>query len=563
MGTFHFFKKYRQHILFYVLPSSLVLLFGFQNCGRGFSADEFSSTSLNSISGGISDKVCVSTSPVGQALVRKLNRAELNFSLQDLLEVTGDYTVGIAPDASDVSGFTNNAENLQLDSDYVYALMNMTEKAVGDALKKTNSPYLQCAAGQNAACAKQKLSELGKKAYRRPITTAEETLLMDIFNKSQAQSLSFQDSLGFAMQRVFMSPVFLYRSSYSGIVTARGVKLSSHELATRLAYFLWSSVPDAELLAAADSNQLSTPEQIQVQVKRLMASPKADRFIRNFTREWLGMQKLQAAVRTGLTDDLKKDMQEETERLMLAVAREDRSALDIINADFSYINANLATLYGISGVAGTDFRKVEFSPLQVPRRGLLTQGSLLTITSSPTETKPVARGSQILNGITCNPPPPFPDGLTVTPLADSPNSNLTITERMAEHRKVGTSCYNCHKEMDPVGLGLENYDQIGRFRTTYASSGNPVDATGSIRNVAFQGGMQLVDILAQQNDFKRCLTKKLMTYAIGRSMTTADQCAIQTIGDDFVAQKRTFSDLIAAIVMSEQFLYNQTSSRGE
>lgn len=562
MGTFHFIKKYLWPFAFYVLPGTLLLLFGFQNCAPGFNIEEVSSTTLNSI-GGISDKACAATSPVGQALVRKLNRAELNYSLQDILEVTGDYTVGIAPDASDVSGFTNNAENLQLDADYLYALMNMTEKAVTDALKKINSPFLQCPAGQNTACAKQKISELGKKAYRRPITLAEETLLMDIFNKSQAQALSFQDSLGFAMQRVFMSPVFLYRSSYSGAVTDRGVKLSPHELATRLAYFLWSSAPDADLLAAADSNQLSTQEQIQAQVKRLLASPKADRFIRNFTREWLGMQKLQAAVRTGLTDDLKKDMQEETERLMLAIAREDRSALDIISADFSYVNANLATLYGISGVSGTEFRKVEFSPLQVPRRGLLTQASLLTITSSPTETKPVARGAQILNGITCNPPPPFPDGLTVTPLADSPDSNMTITERMAEHRKAGTSCYYCHKEMDPVGLGLENYDQIGRFRTIYASSGNPVDASGSIRNISFQGGLQLVDILTQQNDFKRCLTKKLMTYAIGRSMTATDQCAIQTIGDDFVAQKRTFSDLITAIVLSEQFLYNQTSSRGE
>lgn len=555
--------RYLRYFLFYAFPGILVLLFAFQNCGVGFQVSDLSSTSLNSTSGAVSDKVCASTSPVGQALVRKLNRAELNYSLQDILDVTGDYTVGISSDASDISGFTNNAENLQLDSDYIYALMNMTEKAVADALKKTNSPYLQCTGGQNAACAKLKISELGKKAYRRPITTAEETLLLDIFNKSQTQGLSFQDSLGFAMQRVFMSPVFLFRSSYSGVVTERGVKLSAHELATRLAYFLWSSAPDAELLAAAEGNKLGTSEEIQIQVKRLLASPKADRFIRNFTREWLGMQKLQAAVRTGLTEDLKKDMQEETERLMLAIVREDRSALDVINADFSYINANLASLYGVAGVTGTEFRKVVFSPLQVPRRGLLTQGSLLTITSSPTETKPVARGSQILNGITCNPPPPFPDGLTVTPLQDSPNSNMTITQRMAEHRKVGTSCYNCHKEMDPVGLGLENYDQIGRYRTTYASSGNAVDATGSIRNISFQGGLQLVDILTQQNDFKRCLTKKLMTYAIGRSMTSADQCAIQTIGDDFVVQKRTFSDLITAIVLSEQFLYNQTSSRGE
>jgi hypothetical protein len=543
----------------YVVPCLVALSFGFQNCGSGFEM-ESPSGSLSLGSSGISGKVCASGSPAGQALIRKLNRQELNNSLQDILQVTGDYTSSLTPDASDINGFTNNAENLQIDSDNLYTLYYATQTAVNDALNKTNSPLLQCTAGQNAACAQTKIAELAKKAYRRPISATESAKLTEIFSSSLSQGLSFKESMGFAMLRIFISPDFLYRSSYSGLASQQGVRLSPHELATRIAYFLWSSAPDATLLAAADNNQLQTESEIRVQVKRLLMDPKADRFIRNFTDEWVGMQKLQAAFRDGLSEQLKVDMQEETERMMMSIVREDRSVVDVIGADYSYINANLATHYGISGVTGTQFRRVDFSPLQIPRRGLLTQGSILTLTSSPSETKPVARGAQILTNITCNPPPPFPDGLTVTPISDS-NTGVSIRERMAVHRQ-GTSCFGCHKEMDPVGLGLENYDQLGRYRTKY-TSGNPVEAYGTIRDVPFQNGMQLIDFIVQQNDFKRCITKKLMGYAIGRSMTTSDQCAIQSIGDNFGAKERTFSDLISAIVLSEQFNYNQTASRGE
>jgi Protein of unknown function (DUF1587)./Protein of unknown function (DUF1592)./Protein of unknown function (DUF1588)./Protein of unknown function (DUF1585)./Protein of unknown function (DUF1595). len=547
---------------------SIVVLLAFQNCGGQFEALEQASSDIDGSlggggGGGTETKVCTTPSATGQALIRKLNRQELNNSLQDILGVTGDFTSALSPDASDISGFTNNAENLQLDSDYMYTLLTMTERAVSAALTKANSSYLQCTGGQNAACAKLKLQEVGKRAYRRPLAAADEARLLEIFNKAQTSGASFSEALGYAMQRVFVSPSFLYRTAFSGEATLKGIKLSQHELATRIAYFLWNSTPDTTLMAAADSGKLLTADDIRVQVKRLLMDEKADRFIRNFTGEWIGMQKLQAAARTGLTDQLKADMQEETERLMLSILREDKSPVDVISADYTYVNANLAAHYGIAGVSGTQFRKVEFSPMAIQRRGLLTQGSLLTLTSSPSETKPVARGAQILNNITCNPPPPFPDGLTVTPLADSPNANASIRERMAQHRQVGTSCFNCHKEMDPVGLGLENYDQLGRYRVNYATSGNPVEAYGTIRNFDFKNGMELIDFIVKQDDFKRCITKKLMGYAIGRTIASTDQCAVENIGKDFVVEGKTFSDLIAAIVLSDQFMYNQTSSRGE
>lgn len=554
-------KKWIRPFTFFIIPGLIVTAVAFQNCGNQFEAmEDLSSTA--GLGGTDNTKLCT-PSPVGQALIRKLNRQELNNSLQDILEVTGDFSSTLSPDATDISGFTNNAENMQLDSDYVYTLMSMTEKAVAAALAKAGSPLLNCTGGQNLACAKIKIAEVGKKAYRRPITTDDETKLLAVFSSAQTKGANFSESLGYVLQRLFMSPSFLYRSSYSGEATERGIKLSQHELATRMAYFLWSSTPDAALLAAADAKKLTTADDIKVQVKRLLMDPKADRFIRNFTSEWLGMQKLQAAARAGLTEQLKLDMQEETERLMLSILREDRSPIDVIGADFTYVNANLAAHYGIPNVTGTQFRKVQFSPMQIPRRGLLTQGSVLTLTSSPSETKPVGRGAQILNNITCNPPPPFPDGLTVTPLADSANASASIRDRMAQHRVVGTSCYGCHKEMDPVGLGLENYDQLGRYRTVYAGSGNPVEAYGTIRDYNFNNGMELINFIVQQDDFKRCITKKLMGFAIGRTITNTDQCAVNTIAKEFVVESRTFSDLIAGIVLSDQFLYNQTSSRGQ
>jgi hypothetical protein len=558
-----FFSGKKFKIIFSALPL-IALVFIFQNCSQRFNVvsdpllSEFGSEAWR---GPASLATSCGTVPAGKALIRKLNGQEIDNSLKDLLGLTASYAGSLPADSTDTNGFTNNAENLQLDADYMQAMMAIAEKATTDALKLTNSPFLQCPQGQNAACAKTQLLAFAKKAYRRPIKVEEESFILNPFSVAQTQGFSFQDSLGFAMQRILISPDFLYRSSFSGGVTPIGQRLSPHELATRLAFYLWQSTPDQELLAAADQNMLGTEEEIRLQVKRLLKDPKADRFIRNFSNEWLGLQQLQAATRDGLTDQLKIDMHEETQRLMLAVLREDRSFMDVISADFSYVNQNLATLYGIPGITGTQFQKVDFKALQIPRRGLLTQASLLTLTSSPTVTKPVARGNRILNSITCNPPPPFPDGLTVTPLADNPDTTLTIKERMAIHRQ-GTSCFACHQEMDPIGLGLENYDQVGRYRTVYAS-GRSVDASGVIRNYSFNNGLELIDFISKQSEFKTCVMKKMMTYAIGRSMTSQDQCSLQYIGNENITAGKTFTDLVMGVVMSPQFQANQTDSHGD
>lgn len=538
----------------------LILLF--QNCNRGFEVS-LELADFNSESWPTPVNLAKNCGPIpaGKTLIRKLNQQEIDNSIKDLLGLNSSYTAALPLDPTDTNGFTNNAENMQLDVDYMQAMLTLSEKAVGDALKLANSPFLQCPQGQNAACAKSQLLAFAKKAFRRPIKFEEEDPILNPFTTAQSQGFTFQESMAFAMQRILMSPDFLYRSSFSGGSTPEGQRLSPHELATRLAYYLWQSTPDQQLLSAADQNKLGTEVELRAQVKRLLQDPKADRFIRNFANEWLGLQQLQAATRDGLTEQLKIDMREETERMMLAVLREDRSFLDVINADFTFVNQNLATLYGIPGITGTQFQKVDFNALQIPRRGLLTQASILTLTSSPTMTKPVARGNRILNSITCNPPPPFPDGLTVTPLADNPDSDLTIKERMAVHR-AGTTCFACHKEMDPIGLGLENYDQIGRYRTFYPS-GRSVDASGTIRNYNFQNGMELINFISQQQEFKTCVMKKMMTYAIGRSMTAQDQCSLEHLGNENIVAGKTFTDLVMGIVMSPQFHTNQTDSRGD
>lgn len=550
-----YIRSKKRRMLAAVLTASVATLF-FQNCSRGFEAGLESSSFEGWTELG---KTCGTVS-AGKALIRKLNKQEIENSINDLLGLSSVNTSSLPSDPTDTNGFTNNAENMQLDVDYMQALMALSEKAIGDALKLANSPFLQCPQGQNAACAKNQLLTFAKKAFRRPIKAEEETFILNPFTTAQTQGFNFQESLAYAMQRIFLSPNFLYRSSFSGGETGAGQRLSPHELATRLAYYLWQSTPDQELLTAADQNKLSTESELRAQVTRLLRDPKADRFMRNFANEWIGLQKLQAASRDGLTDQLKIDMREETERFMLAVLREDRSFLDVISGDFTYVNQNLATLYGIPGITGNQFRKVDLKALNMPRKGILTQSSLLTLTSSPTETKPVARGNWILNSITCNPPPPFPDGLTVTPISGSSDSSMSVKERMEIHRK-GTTCYACHKEMDPIGLGMENYDQIGRYRTSY-SNGRSVDASGEIRNYNFQNGIDLINFLTQQQEFKTCVMKKMMTYAIGRSMTARDQCSLEVLGNENINVGKTFTDLVMGVVLSPQFQANQTDSNG-
>lgn len=533
----------------------------FQNCGLAtFNSQVLESTQSSLASANPSKTACANISPAGTTLVRRLNKQELNNSLVDLLGVTGDFTSKMPADPTDTSGFTNNAEALSVSGDYLYVLMDATNLAIVNALNIKDSPFLKCPTIQNFDCAKNQITVFAKKAFRRPVTAAEITKLMETFSVSQTKGLNYSDSISLTMQRVLTSPFFLYRSSFSGGDTAIGKRLSAHEVASRLSYFLWNSTPDDELLKAADSNNLTSESDLRNQVVRLLKDPRADRFIKNFSTEWLGLQKLQAASREGLTNSLKADMIEETQRFTSSLIREDHSAIEFLSSRTSYINENLAVLYGVPGISGNTFQKVDFSEFNIPRRGLLTQGSLLTLTSSPDQTKPTSRGNQILNSITCNPPPPFPDGLTVTPF-DGNGEGLTLNERMAMHRRSPT-CFACHKEMDPIGLSFENYDQLGRYRTSY-SSGARIDTSGEFRGIQVTGASNLIDVILSQDDFKTCLSKKLMTYAIGRTMTTQDQCSAQAIGQTMVLKNRKFSDLVLAIVLSDQFLFNQTDSQGE
>ncbi len=538
------------------------LIFIFQNCNQ---FQPLESMSLSSLDGRYSDPLanpalaCSTTDP-GQTVLRRLNKEELANSLKDILEVTAVNTSQLPADTPSADGFSNNATFLKANSVYLYELINVVEAAVTNALNN-NPQIFSCGGITDSSCATTLVKAFGRKAFRRTLKDEEVSQLVGFVTKSQSSGLDFKNSVSLVYQRILLSPNFLFRTSFGNAgAPATIALLTPHEYVTRIAFFIWNSPPDEELLKIADQDGLRTADAVKAQVTRMLKDSKALRFNESFVGQWIGTTGLpnDFAVRTSLPLQTQRDMRTETESFVAEVIRGGNSPLDLIAADYSFLNENLANHYGIAGVTGSQFRKVSLA--STPRRGLLTQGAFLTLTSSNDRTKPTGRGNSILQNITCTPPPPFPDGLSITPLDESDSANLTVKQQLERHN-ANPSCAACHREMDPVGLGFENFDQTGKYRTTY-SNGLNVDSSGVFHSKSFNNSADLLNIIKQEDNFKRCLTKKLMTYALGRSLTSADSCALSKIGVGAVQPDKSFVDLIVAIVLTEQFRMNHTESWG-
>jgi len=554
-----------------LIVSTLGIILSFQNCGGYKATRDSSNSSLSSLDGKYNDPannptiMCSTTDP-GKTLLRRLNKDEFANSLRDILGLGGVATNSIPTDITSTEGFSNNASFLTLNSIYLYELMKIIETSVtASMISRPETFKCDPVAGQvvsNPVCAKILVQSFGRKAYRRSLASAEVDQLVGFVSKQLVSGAVFRDAVGLAYQRILMSPLFLFRTSFGKAGAPTGIALlTPHEFVTRLAYFLWNSPPDEKLLALADQDKLSTVDAVKAEVTRMLKDPKALRFNESFVGQWIGTRGLTSdiATRTGLTLQMQRDMKTETETFTAAIIQGSGSPMDFISADYSYINEGLANHYGISGVAGPQFQKVNIAG--TPRRGLLTQGAFLTLNSADDRSKPTARGNAILENITCTPPPPFPDGLTVTPLDGNDSGTLTLKQRLANHTK-SVACAGCHVDMDQLGLGLENFDQIGRFRQTYLN-GLVIDPSGALRGKSFRDSADLLNILRQEKDFKKCITKKLMTYALGRTIASTDQCALSVIGDSAVQPEKSFLDLVVSIVLSEQFRMNRTDSRGE
>ncbi|HLV79838.1 MAG TPA: DUF1592 domain-containing protein, partial [Chthonomonadaceae bacterium] len=418
--------------------------------------------------------------------------------------------------------------------------------------------YFTPAPASQEVYARQILARLARRAYRRPVTEAEVTRLLRYVHLARQEGGSVERGIQLALEAILVSPNFLYHVEIDPRPNDSQAShlVNDYEMASRLSYFLWSSMPDEELFALAAKGKLHDRKVLATQTRRMLQDPKARALSTDFAGQWLQLRKLdRIAPDPGrfpeCTDALKQDMRTETEMFFDSVVRNDRSVLDFLDGRYTFLDARLARLYGINGVEGDGFRHVALDGEQ--RSGLLTQASILTVTSNPTRTSPVKRGKWVLEQILGTPPPPQPANVGLLP--DERGDAVlkgTLRQRMEEHRR-NPQCASCHALMDPIGFGLENYNAIGKWRTM---DGNlPIDSSGTLPDGrSFQGPSQLKAILlGKKGQFVRCLAEKLLSYGLGRDIRPADRPFLDAIVRRTEQSDYRFSALISAIIESAPF----------
>ena len=422
-------------------------------------------------------------------------------------------------------------------------------------------------------CARTLLAGLARRAYRRPVTSADVEVLIEFFEMGRvngdgsAASRGFDSGIELALRRLLVSPEFLVRieADPTGVASDTPYAVTDIELASRLSFFLWSSIPDDELLDLAERGVLSQPAELDRQVRRMIADPRSKELTTNFTGQWLQLRNLATVVRPGapysvaFDETLRQAMITETELFFDHVVREDRGVLELLTADYTYLNGRLAGHYGIPNVQGSHFRLVTY-PASSPRGGLLGQGSILTLTSHAIRTSPVLRGKWILNNILGTPPPDPPPNI---PALDDRQTQLrvgTMRERMSAHRD-NPACAACHAMIDPAGFALEGFDAIGRSRVVDEYY-NRLDTSGVLPDgTVFDGAAELrAALVARPERFVGTVTEKMMTYALGRGLDYYDMPAVRRIVREAASDGYGMQSIIVGIVNSYPFLYRRSES---
>ena len=412
-------------------------------------------------------------------------------------------------------------------------------------------------------CAERILSDLVRRAYRRPVTSADLAKPLEFYRQAKAEN-GFEAGIGSALSSVLVSPEFLFRIEHdpAGVAPATPYRISDLALASRLSFFLWSSIPDEELLASAERGELHRPKILEKQVRRMLADSRASSLVENFAAQWLYLRNLDSftpdlRLFPEFDDNLREAFRRETELHFEALLREDRNVLDLLKTDHTFLNERLAKHYGIPNVYGSQFRRVALAPGS-QRGGLLRQGSVLTVTSYATRTSPVIRGNWILGNLLGTPPPPPPPNIP-TLKENTVSDSLPMRQRLAEHR-ANAACAGCHNLMDPVGFSLENFDAIGRWRT--AEDGLPVDASGGFPDGSKFSGVAGLEagLLKHPELFVGTMTEKLLTFALGRGIGAHDAPAVRKIVHDARGDGNRLSSVILGIVNSTPFTMRKASS---
>jgi hypothetical protein len=414
------------------------------------------------------------------------------------------------------------------------------------------------------ACARRIVAVLARRAYRRPVSDTDVQPLLEFYHEGRKDG-GFDDGIERALRRLLVSPEFLLRieTDPAGVRPNTAYRIGDIELASRLSFFLWSSIPDEELLRLAEQKRLKEPAVLDRQIRRMIADSRFTSFVEAFAGQWLFLRNLTAVVPVqqsfpDFDDSLRQSFRRETELFFESIVRDDRSALDLLRADYTFLNERLARHYGIPDVKGTRFRRVTL-PAGSNRGGLLGQGSILTVTSYPDRTSPVVRGKWILeNLLGTPPPPPLPDVPPLKP-ASFATKVLSMRERISQHRN-NPVCAGCHAMMDPLGLALENFDGIGKFRNL-DESGAPIDASGALPDgTKFAGADGLKRALLGSDRFVTTLTEKMLTYALGRGVDYYDAPAVRAIVRDAARNDYRFASLIRGIVLSAPFQMRRSQS---
>ncbi len=419
-------------------------------------------------------------------------------------------------------------------------------------------------AGAERPCARQILTSLARRGFRRPVTDADLDLLLAFYDDGHARG-GFERGIQAALERLLVSPEFLFRVERDPADAAPGApyRISDGELASRLSFFLWSSGPDDELLALAEAGRLGEPEVLDAQVRRMLADARAGALVQNFAGQWLHLRNLDAAVPDAVRfpdfdERLRLALRRETELLVESVLREQRSVLDLLTADYTFVNERLARHYDIPHVYGSHFRRVRLTDER--RRGLLGHGSILTVTSYAHRTSPVLRGKWVLENLLGTPPPPPPADVPALVETADDGEELSMREAMARHR-ANPACAGCHAPMDPIGFALENYDAVGRWRAA-TPAGEPIDASGTLPGgAAFEGVAGLRQLLLDRPEtFVTTVTEKLLTYALGRGVASSDAPAVRAIVREAAADDYRLRALVLAVVRSVPFQMRRAAS---
>ena len=495
----------------------------------------------------------------GRVLIHRLSRTEYNCTVRDLFGVDSKPADSFPSDGGGGGGFDNNADTLFIPPILMERYLAVATKIVEQAPHQTIFFTKKGVLTSDHSVARKIIEHFARLGFRRPPEAIEIDRLLLVYERSRQQGELFEPSVKKALSAILISPSFLFRVEHNQNCAAP-YRISDYELASGLSYFIWSSMPDAKLFQLAADNHLHEPSVLEAQVRRMILDPKSKMFADNFAGQWLRVRELKSAAQPDpgrfpdYTPALRQAMYDEVIDFFNSILREDASLLQLISAEYTFLNDDLAKLYGIEGVHGAELRPVKLPDSN--RGGILTMGAVLTLTSYPLRTSPVLRGKWVLEQILGTPPPPPPPQVKSLPQDDVPVDGLTLRQQLEKHREKA-ECAACHEKMDPLGFGLENYDPIGRWRTQIGKT--TVDASGVLPGgTSFTGPAELKQLLlARKDDFARNITEKALAYALGRGLEYYDMPTVKRIATTLAENDYRSSVLILEIAKSYPFQFRR------